>query len=131
MVHINFNDLKTIGYSFKVSTNKVEDVWDNLQKEDIIIDGEVITRISFKDQKLDNPQESPKDNYSTYTVIDYNDDVNYPDYGLSGVQIVLSKNNTDKKMFIFYKHDFIKWSRDKKFKITERLLDDEYIKVVF
>ena len=25
MVHINFNDLKTIGYSFKVSTNKVED----------------------------------------------------------------------------------------------------------
>ena len=131
MVHINFNDLKTIGYSFKVYKNKVEDVWDNLQKEDIIIDGEVITRISFKDQKLDNPQESPKDNYSTYTVIDYNDDVNYPDSGLSGVQIVLSKNNTDKKMFIFYKHDFIKWSRDKKFKITERLLDDEYIKVIF
>ena len=131
MVHINFNDLKTIGYSFKVSTNKVEDVWDNLQKEDIIIDGEVITRISFKDQKLDNSKESPKDNYSTYTVIDYNDDVNYPDSGLSGVQIVLSKNNTDKKMFIFYKHDFIKCSRDKKFKITERLLDDEYIKVVF
>ena len=127
MVHINFNDLKTIGYSFKVSTNDVEDIWDNLQKEDRVIDGEVITRISFKDQKSD----SPKDNYSTYTVIDYNDDVNYPDSGLSGIQVVLSKNNTDKKMFIFYKHDFINWSIDKKFKITERLLDDEYIKVLF
>ena len=34
-------------------------------------------------------------------------------------------------MFIFYKHDFINWCIDKKFKITERLLDDEYIKVLF
>ena len=92
MKEIKFNDLKTIGYSFKVSTNKVE---------------------------------------NNYTVVDYKDDVNYPDYDLSGVQIVLSKNNADKKMFIFYKHDFIKWSRDKKFKITERLLDNEYIKVLF
>lgn len=131
MVYINFNDLKTIGYSFKVSANDVEDICDNLQKEDMVIDGEVITRISLKDQKQDSPKESPEDNYSTYTVIDYNEDVNYPDSGLSGVQIILSKNNTDKKMFIFYKHDFIKWSRDKKFKIKERLLDNEYIKVLF
>ena len=92
MKKIKFNDLKTIGYSFKVYRKK---------------------------QKI------------TYTVIDYNDDVNYPDSGLSGIQIVLSKNNTDKKMFIFYKHDFINWCIDKKFKITERLLDDEYIKVLF
>ena len=70
MNEIKFNDLKTIGYSFKVSTNKVED---------------------------------------NYVVVDYKDDVNYPDYDLSGVQIVLSKNNTDKKMFIFYKHYFIKF----------------------
>ena len=131
MYEIKFNDLKTIGYSFKVSTNDVEDIWDNLQKEDMVIDGEVITRISFNDQKSDSKKESPKDNYSTYTVIDYNDDVNYPDSGLSGIQIVLSNNNTDKNMFIFYKHDFINWCIDKKFKITERLLDDEYIKVLF
>ena len=128
MKEIKFNDLKTIGYSFKVSTNKVEDI---LQEEDVITDGEVITRISFKDPKVDNSKETSKDSYSTYTVVDYKDDVNYPDYDLSGVQIVLSKNNADKKMFIFYKHDFIKWSRDKKFKITERLLDNEYIKVLF
>ena len=128
MNKIKFNDLKTIGYSFKVSTNKVEDI---LQEEDVITDGEVITRISFKDPKVDNSKETSKDSYSTYTVVDYKDDVNYPDYDLSGVQIVLSKNNADKKMFIFYKHDFIKWSRDKKFKITERLLDNEYIKVLF
>lgn len=128
MKEIKFNDLETIGYSFKVSTNDVENI---LQEEDVIIDGEVNTRISFKDQKTDSSKESPKDNYSNYTVVDYKDDVNYPDYDVSGVQIVLSKNNTDKKMFIFYKHDFIKWSRDKKFKITERLLDNEYIKVLF
>lgn len=71
MKEIKFNDFKTIGYSFKVSTNKVEDIWDNLQKEDMVIDGEVITRISFKDQKQDSPKELPKDNYSSYTVIDY------------------------------------------------------------
>lgn len=130
MKKIKFNDLKTIGYSFKVSTNDVEDVWDNLQKEDVIIDGEVITRISFKDSKVDNSKETTKDSYSTYTVVDYNEDVKY-DNGLSGIQILLSKNNTDKKYVIFYKHDFIKWSRDNKFKITERLLDNEYIKVLF
>lgn len=131
MKKIKFNDLKTIGYSFKVPTNDVEDIWDNLQKEDMVIDGEVITRISFKDTKSDSKKQSPKDKYITYTVVDYNDNVNYPDSGLSGIQIVLLKNNTDKKMFIFYKHDFINWCIDKKFKITERLLDDEYIKVLF
>ena len=127
MEKIKFNDLKTVGYSFKVSTKDVEDI---LQKEDVIIDSEVITRISFKDSKIDNSKETTKDSYSTYTVVDYNEDVKY-DNGLSGTQILLSKNNTDKKMFIFYKHDFIKWSRDNKFKITERLLDNEYIKVLF
>lgn len=93
MTKIKFNDLKTIGYSFKVSTNDVED---------------------------------------NYTVIDYNDDVNYPDYGLSGVQIVLSKNNTDKKKILFYKHDFVKWAIDNKFKLEhESLLDGDDMKVLF
>ena len=91
MNEIKFNDLKTIGYSFKVSTNDVE---------------------------------------NKYLVIDYKDDVNYPN-GLSGVQIVLSKNNTHKKRIIFYKHDFIKWSRDMKVKLKEPLLNGDYMRVVF
>ena len=94
MTKIKFNDLKTIGYSFKVSTNKVED------------------------------------SYSTYTVVDYNEDVKY-DNGLSGTQILLSKNNTDKKYVIFYKHDFIKYAIDTEIELKQPLLDNEYIKVVF
>ena len=130
MVHIKFNDLKTIGYSFKVSTNDVEDIWDNLQKEDMVIDGEVITRISFKDQKSDSPKESPKNNYSTYTVVDYKDDVKYPN-GLSGIQILLSKNNTDRMYVIFYKHDFVKWAIDTEVALKQPLLDGDTIRVVF
>lgn len=130
MNEIKFNDLKTIGYSFKVSTNDVEDILDNLQKEDVIIDGEVITRISFKDSKVDNSKETPKDSYSTYTVVDYNEDVKY-DNGLSGTQILLSKNNTDKKYVIFYKHDFIKYAIDTEIELKQPLLDNEYIKVLF
>lgn len=91
MKKIKFNDLKTIGYSFKVSTNDVED---------------------------------------NYTVIDYNDDVKY-DNGLSGTQILLSKNNTDKKYVIFYKHDFIKYAIDTEIELKQPLLDNEYIKVLF
>lgn len=92
MNEIKFNDLKTIGYSFKVSTNDA----------------------------IDN-----------YVVVDYKDDVNYPDYDLSGVQILLSKNNTDKKYVIFYKHDFIKYAIDTEIELKQSLLDNEYIKVVF
>ena len=132
MNKIKFNDLKTIGYSFKVSTNDVEDIWDNLQKEDMVIDGEVITRISFKDQKSDSPKESPKDNYSTYTVIDYNEDVKYPNYSVSGVEIVLSKNNNIKrKKVIFWKYSFLKYAIKNKFELVDRLLDDDFIKVLF
>lgn len=127
MEKIKFNDLKTVGYSFKVSTKDVEDI---LQKEDVIIDSEVITRISFKDPNVDNLKETPKDSYSTYTVVDYNEDVKY-DNGLSGTQILLSKNNTDKKYVIFYKHDFIKYAIDTEIELKQPLLDNEYIKVLF
>ena len=130
MNEIKFNDLKTIGYSFKVSTNDVEDIWYNLQKEDTVIEGEVITRISLKDSTTDSPKESQKDNYSTYTVVDYKDDVKYPN-GLSGIQILLSKNNTDRMYVIFYKHDFVKWSIDTEFAIKQPLLDGDTIRVVF
>ena len=107
MYKIKFNDLKTIGYSFKVSTNDVEDIWDNLQKEDMVIDGEVITRISFKDQKPDSPKELPEDKYITYTVVDYKDDVKDADSGLSGVQIVLSVSNRKEKVVLFFPYDFL------------------------
>ena len=107
MKEIKFNDLKTIGYSFKVSTNDVEDIWDNLQKEDMIIDGEVITRISFKDQKPDSPKELSEDKYITYTVVDYKDDVKDADSGLSGVQIVLSVSNRKEKVVLFFPYDFL------------------------
>lgn len=130
MNKIKFNDLKTIGYSFKVSTNDVEDVWDNLQKEDMVINGKAITRISLKDFTQDSPKESQKDNYSTYTAVDYKDDVKYPN-GLSGIQILLSKNNTDRMYVIFYKHDFVKWAIDTEFALKQSLLDDDFIKVLF
>ena len=107
MKEIKFNDLKTIGYSFKVSTNDVEDIWDNLQKEDMVIDGEVITRISFKDQKPDSPKELSEDKYITYTVVDYKDDVKDADSGLSGVQIVLSVSNRKEKVVLFFPYDFL------------------------
>ena len=107
MYKIKFNDLKTIGYSFKVSTNDVEDIWDNLQKEDMIIDGEVITRISFKDQKSDSPKESSEDKYITYTVVDYKDDVKYPDSGLSCVKIILSVSNRKENVVLLFPYDFL------------------------
>lgn len=91
MNEIKFNDLKTIGYSFKVSTNDA----------------------------IDN-----------YVVVDYKDDVKY-DNGLSGTQILLSKNNTDKKYVIFYKHDFIKYAIDTEIELKQPLSDNEYIKVLF
>lgn len=94
MTKINFNDLKTIGYSFKVSTNDVED------------------------------------KYITYTVSNYNEDVKYSN-GLSGTQILLSKNNTDKKYVIFYKHDFIKYAIDTEIELKQPLLDNDFIRVVF
>ena len=91
---IKFNDLKTIGYSFKVSTNG----------------------------DIDN-----------YTVIDYNEDVKYPNYSVSGVEIVLSKNdnNIKRKKVIFYKYSFLKHAINDKFKLVARLLDDDFIKVIF
>ena len=106
MYKIKFNDLKTIGYSFKVSTNDVEDICDNLQKEDIVIDGEVITRISFKDQKPDSPKESPENKYITYTVVDYKDDAKDA-AGVSCIQIILSVSNRKEKVVLLYSYDFL------------------------
>lgn len=91
MKKISLNDLKTIGYSFKVSTNKVE---------------------------------------NKYTVVDYKDDVKYHN-GLSGIQILLSKNNTDRMYVIFYNHDYVKWSIDTKVALKQSLLDGDTIRVVF
>lgn len=124
MKEIKFNDLKTIGYSFKVSTNDVEDVWDNLQKEDMVIDGEVITRISFKDTKSDSKKESPKDKYITYTVVDYKDDVKDAT-GISCVQIILSVSNRKEKVVLLYSYDFLNNN------FLTRLSDDIDILVVF
>lgn len=91
MNEISLNDLKTIGYSFKVSTNKVE---------------------------------------NKYTVVDYKDDVKYHN-GLSGIQIILSKNNTARMYLIFYKHDFVKWAIDTEVALKQSLLDGDTIRVVF
>ena len=121
---IKFNDLKTIGYSFKVSTNDVEDIWDNLQKEDMIIDGEVITRISFKDQKSDSPKESSEDKYITYTVVDYKDDVKYAT-GLSCVKIILSVSNRKENVVLLFPYDFLNNN------FLTRLSDDIDVLVVF
>lgn len=90
MKKISLNDLKTIGYSFKVYTNKVE---------------------------------------NEYTVVDYKDDVKYHN-GLSGIQILLSKNNTDRMYVIFYNHDFVKWA-DMEVALKQPLLDGDVIRVVF
>ena len=124
MYKIKFNDLKTIGYSFKVSTNDVEDIWDNLQKEDIVIDGEVITRISFKDQKPDSPKESPENNYITYTVVDYKDDVKDA-ADLSCVKIILSVSNRKEKVVLLFPYDFLNNN------FLTRLSDDIDVLVVF
>ena len=124
MYKIKFNDLKTIGYSFKVSTNDVEDIWDNLQKEDIVIDGKVITRISFKDQKPDSSKESPEDKYITYTVVDYKDDVKDA-VGLSCVKIILSVSNRKENVVLLYSYDFLNNN------FLTRLSDDIDILVVF
>lgn len=124
MKEIKFNDLKTIGYSFKVSTNDVEDVWDNLQKEDMVIDGEVITRISFKDTKSDSKKQSTKDKYITYTVVDYKDDVKDA-AGISCVQIILSVSNRKEKVVLLYSYDFLNNN------FLTRLSDDIDILVVF
>ena len=124
MYKIKFNDLKTIGYSFKVSTNDVEDIWDNLQKEDIVIDGKVITRISFKDQKPDSSKESPEDKYITYTVVDYKDDVKDA-VGLSCVKIILSVSNRKENVVLFFPYDFLNNN------FLTRLSDDIDILVVF
>ena len=125
MYKIKFNDLKTIGYSFKVYTNDVEDIWDNLQKEDMVIDGEVITRISFKDQKPDSPKESPEDKYITYTVVDYKDDVKDADSGLSCVKIILSVSNRKEKVVLLFPYDFLNNN------FLTRLSDDIDVLVVF
>lgn len=94
MKEIKFNDLKTIGYSFKVPTNDVED------------------------------------KYTTYTVIDYNEDVK--DFaGLPCVQIILSINNTDKKGRLFYKDSFIKYSIDTEIGLKQTLLDGDTIRILF
>lgn len=124
MKEIKFNDLKTIGYSFKVPTNDVEDIWDNLQKEDMVIDGEVITRISFKDTKSDSKKQSPKDKYITYTVVDYKDDVKDA-AGISCVQIILSVSNRKEKVVLLYSYDFLNNN------FLTRLSDDIDILVVF
>ena len=124
MYKIKFNDLKTIGYSFKVSTNDVEDIWDNLQKEDIVIDGKVITRISFKDQKPDSSKESPEDKYITYTVVDYKDDVKDA-VGLSCVKIILSVSNRKENVVLFFPYDFLNNN------FLTRLSDDIDVLVVF
>ena len=124
MYKIKFNDLKTIGYSFKVSTNDVEDIWDNLQKEDIVIDGKVITRISFKDQKPDSSKESPEDKYITYTVVDYKDDVKDA-AGVSCVKIILSVSNRKENVVLLYSYDFLNNN------FLTRLSDDIDILVVF
>ena len=124
MIKIKFNDLKTIGYSFKVSTNDVEDIWDNLQKEDIVIDGEVITRISFKDQKPDSPKESPEDKYITYTVVDYKDDVKDA-VGVSCIQIILSVSNRKENVVLLFPYDFLNNN------FLTRLSDDIDVLVVF
>ena len=125
MYKIKFNDLKTIGYSFKVYTNDVEDIWDNLQKEDMVIDGEVITRISFKDQKPDSPKESLEDKYITYTVVDYKDDVKDADSGLSCVKIILSVSNRKEKVVLLFPYDFLNNN------FLTRLSDDIDVLVVF
>lgn len=124
MKEIKFNDLKTIGYSFKVPTNDVEDIWDNLQKEDMVIDGEVITRISFKDTKSDSKKQSTKDKYITYTVVDYKDDVKDA-AGISCVQIILSVSNRKEKVVLLYSYDFLNNN------FLTRLSDDIDILVVF
>ena len=124
MIKIKFNDFETIGYSFKVSTNDVEDIWDNLQKEDIVIDGEVITRISFKDQKPDSPKESPEDKYITYTVVDYKDDVKDA-VGVSCIQIILSVSNRKENVVLLFPYDFLNNN------FLTRLSDDIDVLVVF
>ena len=121
MKKIKFNDLKTIGYSFKVSTNDVEDI---LQKEDVIIDSEVITRISFKDSKIDNSKETTKDSYSTYTVIDYNEDAKDA-AGVSCIQIILSISNRKEKVDLLLSYDFLNHN------FTTRLSDGIDVLVVF
>lgn len=94
MTKIKFNDLKTIGYSFKVSTNKVED------------------------------------KYITYTVSDYKTDVKDA-AGVSGVRIILSISNTDKKGLLIYKDRFIKYAIDNKVEFMQPLSDGIDVEVVF
>lgn len=94
MTKIKFNDLKTIGYSFKVSTKDVED------------------------------------KYITYTVSDYKTDVKDDD-GLSGVRIILSISNTDKKGLLIYKDRFIKYAIDNKVEFMQPLSDGIVVKVLF
>ena len=88
MTKIKFNNLKTIGYSFKVSTNDVEN------------------------------------NYITYTVVDYKDDVKDA-AGVSCIQIILSISNRKEKVVLLYSYDFLNNN------FLTRLSDDIDVLVVF